>query len=147
MCILYTWRWNKFPTTLFIVKQLLLLDYKEVCAPVARLETVKFIIISLVAQNNWTENPLNGCEICFSQWSSWGRSLYIEQPQGCKVKGNKDKVRKLKENILWVETSSRAWNTQIDKYLPQTSFIEFSNEPAFYIKVKNNDVLIMCLYM
>ena len=88
------------------------IDYDEVFALVAWLETVR-LIISFLAQNNWRIHQmdvksafLNGVleeEVC------------IKQPQGYEVQGKEDKVLKLKKTLYGLKQAPTAWNAQIDK--------------------------------
>ena len=73
--------------------------------------------------------------------------VYIEQPQGYEVKGEEDKVLRLKKALYGLKQAPRAWNARIDKYFRGRGFIKCPYEHALYIKIQNDDILIVCLYV
>ncbi|KAM1652550.1 hypothetical protein ACFXTN_004992 [Malus domestica] len=73
--------------------------------------------------------------------------VYIQQPSSYKIKGYEDKVLKLKKALYGLKQAPRAWNSHIDKYFQENNFIKCPHEHAFYIKVKDGDILIVCLYV
>ncbi|CAJ2639996.1 unnamed protein product [Trifolium pratense] len=73
--------------------------------------------------------------------------VYIEQPQGYEVKGEEEKVLKLKKALYGLKQAPRAWNARIDKYFQDKNFIKCPYEHALYIKAKGGDILIVCLYV
>ncbi|KAK6123269.1 hypothetical protein DH2020_042997 [Rehmannia glutinosa] len=73
--------------------------------------------------------------------------VYIEQPKGYVVKNEEDKVLKLKKALYGLKQAPRAWNSRIDKYLQENGFTKCPHEHALYVKVRKNDVLIVCLYV
>ncbi|KAJ4719135.1 Retrovirus-related Pol polyprotein from transposon TNT 1-94 [Melia azedarach] len=120
------------------------IDYDEVFAPVARLETVR-LIISLATQNKWKIHQtdvksafLNGV---------LEEEVYIQQPTGFEVKGQEDKVLKLRKALYGLKQAPRAWNSRIDKYFQKNGFTKCPYEHALYIKIKDEDILIVCLYV
>ncbi|PAM41459.1 hypothetical protein CEJ63_24880, partial [Acinetobacter baumannii] len=73
--------------------------------------------------------------------------VYIQQPSGYEVKGHEDKVLKLKKALYGLKQAPRAWNNRIDKYFKENGFTKCPHEHALYIKFKDGDVLIVCLYV
>ncbi|KAE8684274.1 hypothetical protein F3Y22_tig00111146pilonHSYRG00032 [Hibiscus syriacus] len=73
--------------------------------------------------------------------------LYIQQPSGYEVKGHEDKVLKLKKALYGLKQAPRAWNSRIDKYFQENGFNKCPYEHALYIKIKDEDILIVCLYV
>ncbi|KOM27543.1 hypothetical protein LR48_Vigan437s000300 [Vigna angularis] len=120
------------------------IDYDEVFAPVARLETIR-LIISLAAQNNWKIHQMDVKSAFLN--GVLEEEVYIEQPQGYEVKGEEDKVLKLKKALYGLKQAPRAWNVQIDKYFKAANFIKCPYEHALYIKAQGKDILIVCLYV
>ncbi|KAL5566704.1 hypothetical protein UlMin_029868 [Ulmus minor] len=73
--------------------------------------------------------------------------VYIQQPSGYEVKSHKDKVLKLKKALYGLKQAPRAWNNRIDKYFLENNFTKCPYEHALYVKVKDGDILIVCLYV
>ncbi|CAJ2639360.1 unnamed protein product [Trifolium pratense] len=120
------------------------IDYDEVFAPVARLETVR-LIISLAAQNKWKIHQMDVKSAFLN--GVLDEEVYIEQPQGYEVKGEEEKVLKLKKALYGLKQAPRAWNARIDKYFQDKNFIKCPYEHALYIKAQGEDILIVCLYV
>ncbi|KAH9650285.1 hypothetical protein KPL70_026315 [Citrus sinensis] len=75
------------------------------------------------------------------------KEVYIEQPLGYVVKGHEDKVLRLKKALYGLKQAPRAWNSKIDKYFQEKCFTKCPYEHALYIKEKDGDILIVCLYV
>ncbi|KAE8676644.1 hypothetical protein F3Y22_tig00111582pilonHSYRG00249 [Hibiscus syriacus] len=87
------------------------IDYDEVFAPVARLETIR-LIISLAAQNKWKIQHMDVKSAFLN--GVLEEEVYIQQPSGYEVKGHEDKVLKLKKALYGLKQAPRAWNSRID---------------------------------
>ncbi|KAE8673808.1 hypothetical protein F3Y22_tig00111772pilonHSYRG00252 [Hibiscus syriacus] len=120
------------------------IDYDEVFAPVARLETMR-LIISLAAQNKWKIQQMDVKSAFLN--GVLEEEVYIQQPSGYEVKGHEDKVLKLKKTLYGLKQAPRAWNSRIDKYFQENGFNKCPYEHALYIKIKDGDILIVCLYV
>ncbi|XP_059668866.1 uncharacterized mitochondrial protein AtMg00810-like [Cornus florida] len=89
------------------------------------------------------ENPPNGCEIGFLE-----EEVYVQQPMGYVVKGQENKVLKLKKALYGLKQAPRAWNKRIDKYFQDNNFLKCPYEHALYSKVsENGDIFFVCLYV
>lgn len=73
--------------------------------------------------------------------------MYIEQPEGYVVKGQENKVLRLKKALYGLKQAPRAWNSRLDKYLQENGFARCLHEYALYVKEKNNDVFYVCIYV
>ncbi|KAH9671981.1 hypothetical protein KPL70_017541 [Citrus sinensis] len=120
------------------------IDYDEVFAPVARLETIRFII-SLAAQNKWKIFQMNVKSAFLNGFLE--EEVYIEQPLGYVVIGHEDKVLRLKKALYELKQAPRARNSRIDKYFQEKGFTKCPYEHALYVKEKDGDILIVCLYV
>ncbi|KAJ4723526.1 Retrovirus-related Pol polyprotein from transposon TNT 1-94 [Melia azedarach] len=120
------------------------IDYDEVFAPVARLETIR-LIISLAAQNKWKIHQMDVKSAFLN--GVLEEEVYIQQPIGFEVKGQEDKVLKLIKTLYGLKQAPRAWNSRIDKYFQKNGFTKCPYEHALYIKIKDEDILIVCLYV
>lgn len=71
--------------------------------------------------------------------------VYIEQSQDYKVERNEDKFLNLKRTI-WVEATSKNLKcSNRQKSILKKFHQDYKH--ALYVKVQNDDVLIMCLYV
>ncbi|KAE8681124.1 hypothetical protein F3Y22_tig00111342pilonHSYRG00188 [Hibiscus syriacus] len=119
------------------------IDYDEVCAPVARLETIR-LIISLAAQNKWKIQQMDVKSAFLN--GVLEEELYIQQPPGYEVKGHEDKVLKLKKALYGLKQAPRAWNSRIDKYFQENGFNKYMGLMAYYlgieVKQQNDGIFI-----
>ena len=121
------------------------IDYDEVFAPVARLETIR-LIIALAAQKRWRIFQMDVKSAFLN--GHLEEDVYVEQPEGYIVKGQENKVLKLKKALYGLKQAPRAWYNKIDDYFRRREFIKCPHEYGLYVKKKENgDMLIVCLYV
>jgi len=126
-------------------KQKLGIDYFEVFAPVARLDTIR-MLISLSAQNNWKNHQMD-VKFAFLN-GTLEEEVYVEQPVGYEVEGKEDKVYILKKALYGLKQAPMAWYKKIDSYFVHNGFQRCPFEHALYIKsVDSDNILIVCLYV
>ncbi|KAL0448352.1 UNVERIFIED_CONTAM: Retrovirus-related Pol polyprotein from transposon TNT 1-94 [Sesamum latifolium] len=120
-------------------------DYDEVFAPVARMETIR-LLIALAAQIKWNIYQLDVKSTFLNGYLE--EEVYVKQPLGYVINGHEDKVLKLKKGLYGLKQAPRAWNNRIDKYFQGNGFVRCLNEYALYIKIHDNgDILLVCLYV
>ncbi|KAI4357505.1 hypothetical protein L6164_001448 [Bauhinia variegata] len=121
------------------------IDYFEVFAPVARLDTI-CMIISLSAQSNWKIYQMDVKSAFLN--GTLEEEVYVEQPTGYEVKGKEDKVYKLKKALYGLKQAPRAWYKRIDSYFIEHGFERCHFEHTLYVKfVEPGAILIVCLYV
>lgn len=121
------------------------IDYDEVFAPVARLETIR-LMISLAAQNKWRIYQMDVKSAFLNGYLE--EEVYIEQPLGYVTKGQEHKVLRLKKALYGLKQAPRAWNSRINKYFQQNGFAKCPHEHALYTKVnESGDLMLVCLYV
>ena len=121
------------------------IDYGEVFAPVARLETIR-LLISLAAQEKWKIYQLDVKSAFLNGFLE--EEIYVEQPPGFVKRGQDDKVYRLKKALYGLKQAPRAWNTRIDKYFQGNGFEKCPYEHALYLKKEaDGSLLYACLYV
>ncbi|KAL1549227.1 hypothetical protein AAHA92_17357 [Salvia divinorum] len=120
------------------------IDYDEVFSPVARLETIR-LILSLAAQNKWKIYQMDVNSAFLNEFLD--KEVYIKQPDGYVVNVQEDKVLKLKKALYGLKQAPRPWNSRIDKCLEDNGFTKCPYEHTLYVSRKENDILIVCLYV
>ncbi|KAG7558630.1 Reverse transcriptase RNA-dependent DNA polymerase [Arabidopsis thaliana x Arabidopsis arenosa] len=119
-------------------------DYDEVFAPVARIETIRFII-ALAASNGWEVHHLD-VKTAFLH-GELKEDVYVLQPEGFVKEGSEEKVYKLNKALYGPKQASRAWNNKLNKILLDLKFIKCSKEPSFYRKTENDESLVVAVYV
>jgi hypothetical protein len=71
-------------------------DYEEVFAPVARLETVR-LLLALAAQQEWKVHHMDVKSTFLN--GDLTKEVYVKQPIGYEKKGKEEKVYKLKKTL------------------------------------------------
>ena len=120
------------------------IDFNETYAPVVRMETIR-TVLALAAQHQLPVFQLDVKSAFLN--GELEEEVYVEQPQGYVIKGQEDKVYRLRKALYGLKQAPRAWNSNIDNYLLQHGFIKSPSEPSLYIKTQGNNFLILCLYV
>ena len=95
-------------------------DYEEVFAPVARIETIR-MIIALAGSHGWEIHHLD-VKTAFLH-GELKEEVYVTQPEGFIVDGQEHKVYKLKKALYGLRQAPRAWNDKLNKIMfEKTSF-------------------------
>ena len=120
------------------------IDYGEVFAPVARVETIR-LVIALAASKGWEVHHLD-VKTAFLH-GELKEEVYVSQPEGFVVKGKEEKVYKLHKALYGLRQAPRAWNIKLNSILKELGFIRCSKEPSLYRKQKKEDLLVVCVYV
>ena len=123
------------------------IDYGEVYAPVARIETVRFVV-AIATNANWSLHQLDVKSAFLN--GPLDEEVYVLQPQGFVVKGSENKVYKLKKALYGLKQAPRAWNRRINSFLSQIGFKKCTSEHGLYVRcLQDNklETLIVCLYV
>ncbi|KAK9941415.1 hypothetical protein M0R45_018018 [Rubus argutus] len=120
-------------------------DYKEVFAPVARMDTVR-LIISMAAQNSWPIYQLD-VKSAFLH-GELEEEVYIDQPPGYVKQGHENQVYRLKKALYGLKQAPRAWYSRIDAYFAKEGFLKCPYEHTLYTKFGDDGkILFVCLYV
>ncbi|RDX99339.1 hypothetical protein CR513_17616, partial [Mucuna pruriens] len=111
-------------------------DYDEVFAPIARMETIR-LLISIAAQMGWRIFQLDVKSAFLNGYLE--EIVYVEQPMGFAIKGQEEKVLKLKKALYGLKQAPRVWNSRIDKYFQDNRFVHCQHKYALYVKIFDND--------
>lgn len=121
------------------------IDYNEVFASVTRWDTIR-MVLALVARNGWKVFQLD-VKSSFLH-GELSEDVYVAQPQGCEVKGEEDKVYKLKEALYDLKQAPRAWFSRIEGYFIKEGFVKSCCDHTLFIKKpEDNKILIVSLYI
>ena len=120
-------------------------DYTEVFAPVARLDTVR-IICALAVQRNWVIYQLD-VKSAFLH-GELSEDVFVDQPKGYEEKGNEHKVYKLHKALYGLKQAPRAWFSRIEDYFTRQGFQKCISEHTLFIKqAGGRKILIVSVYV
>ena len=119
-------------------------DYEEVFAPAARIETVR-VFIALAASNRWEVHHLD-IKTTFLH-GDLAEEVYVSQPDGFKMKGREDKVYKLHKALYGLKQAPRAWNIKLKSILKELNFSKCSKEPSLFKKRTHGRDLLVAVYV
>jgi hypothetical protein len=120
------------------------LDFDETFVPVARLEAIRMFIAYAchkrfkVYQMDVKSAFLNG---------DLSEEVYMEQPEGFKLSDKPNLVCKIKKALYGLKQAPRAWYHRLDTYLKDKGFKRGTTNKTLYIKIEDNDFLIVLVYV
>ncbi|KAL8155990.1 hypothetical protein AgCh_001157 [Apium graveolens] len=120
------------------------IEYKEVYAPVARMDTVR-MILALAVQRGWSVFQLDVKSAFLHE--KLAESVYVEQPRGYEIKNEEHKVYKLNKVLYGLKQAPRAWFSRIESYFRKEGFEKEDSEQTLFTKVEQGKYLIISLYV
>jgi transposase InsO family protein len=120
------------------------IDFEETFSPVSRMEAIRLLLAYACSKNikvyqmDVKSTFLNG---------ELEEEVYIEQPEGFQLSENTDYVCKLKKALYGLKQAPRAWYSRLDKYLQQAGFRKGSADNNLYIKVTQDSILLIEVYV
>jgi hypothetical protein len=120
-------------------------DFEEVFAPVARIETVR-LLIALAARSGWKVHHMDVKSAFLN--GDLSEEVYVQQPPGFVVKNGSGKVLKLRKALYGLRQAPRAWNARLDKELLKLGFVRNPLEHAVYKRSdQNGNFLVVGVYV
>jgi hypothetical protein len=120
------------------------IDFEEVFAPVARLDTVR-TVLAFAANNGWKIHHLD-VKSAFLH-GDLEEEVYVQQPEGYEVKGKENEVFRLSKALYGLKQAPRAWNVKLDKSLRKLDFKRCLSEQAVYTRGTGVDAIILGVYV
>nr|GFA12708.1 hypothetical protein [Tanacetum cinerariifolium] len=120
------------------------IDYKEVFAPVARIEAIRLFLAYasfmgfLVYQMDVKSTFLYG---------TIEEEVYVCQPPGFKDPENLDKVYKVVKALYGLHQAPRAWYETLATYLLENRFQRGTINQTLFIKKQQKDILLVQIYV
>jgi hypothetical protein len=120
------------------------IDFEETFSPVARMEAIRLILAYACSKNikvyqmDVKSTFLNG---------DLEEEVYIEQPEGFQLSEKENYVCRLKKALYGLKQAPRAWYSRLDRYLQQQGFKKGNADNNLYIKVNQDSILIIEVYV
>jgi hypothetical protein len=116
------------------------IDFEEVFAPVARLDTIG-LILAMEANKGWEVHHLDVKSAFLN--GELEEEVYVEQPEGFVEEGNENKVLKLSKELYGLRQAPRAWNVKLDRSFKKLQFSKCPSEPAVYTRGVGKKTMVL----
>jgi len=118
------------------------LDFDEIFSPVVQFESVCTILVLAVLEK-W---KIEGLDVKSAfLYGTLDEELYMEQPQGFKVLGNKHKVLRLKKAIYGLKQAAHAWWHELDRSLKALNFSCLYADAGIFIAKHTDGTMVIIL--
>jgi len=108
-------------------------DFEEVFAPVARLESVP-LMLAITAHWSWPVHHMDVKSAFLN--GDLQEEVYVSQPPGFVDKKSPGHVLRLHKALYGLRQAPRAWNTKLDTTLLSFGFRRSENEHGVYMRGK-----------
>src|SRR6266540_6707487 len=119
-------------------------DFDEVFAPVARLESVR-LLLAMVAQEGWIVHHMDVKSAFLN--GELSEEVYVAQPPGFVAEGEEDKVLHLNKALHGLRQAPRAWNIKLDQSLGELGFRQSTCEHGVYTRGVGMSRLLIGVYV
>lgn len=120
------------------------IDFDEVFAPVARLESVR-LLLAHAAGEGWAVHHMDVKSAFLN--GKLLEDVYVEQPPGFVVKRQEHKVLHLVKALYGLRQAPRAWYSKLDESLLKLGFCRSKSEHAVYMRGIGARRLIVGVYV
>jgi hypothetical protein len=119
-------------------------DYEEVFAPVARMESVR-VLLAVAAHRSWSVHHMDVKSAFLN--GELVEEVYVQQPPGFIAAGHEGKVLKLHKALYGLKQAPRAWNSKMDSSLLALGFTRSECEHGLYTRGDNDKRLVVGIYV
>ncbi|XP_072066897.1 uncharacterized protein [Arachis hypogaea] len=120
------------------------IDYFDTYAPVARIATIR-VLIALASIFNFVIHQMD-VKTTFLN-GELDEEVYMKQPEGFIVAGQKNKVCKLVKSLYGLKQAPKQWHKKFDETIRANGCKINESDKCVYSKVKNGKCVMICLYV
>nr|KYP73016.1 Retrovirus-related Pol polyprotein from transposon TNT 1-94 [Cajanus cajan] len=118
-------------------------DFFETFSPVAKLTTVRFLLL-IVVSNNWFLHQLD-VDNAFLH-GELKEEVYMRPPPGMTI-SDPSLVCKLKKSLYGLKQASRQWNQKLNSALLALGYIQSSADHSLFIKKEKSSFTALLVYV
>ena len=120
------------------------IDFDEVFAPVARMESVR-TLLALAAHDHWEVHHMDIKSVFLND--ELKEEVYVSQPLGFVIDESEHKVLRLRKALYGLCQAPRAWNAKIDASMALLGFQRSSSEHDIYMCSRGMSRLVVGIYV
>jgi hypothetical protein len=119
-------------------------DFEEVFAPVARLESMR-VVLAIAAHFGWGIHHMDVKSAFLN--GELQEEVYVHQPPGFIDDKHKNRVMRLHKTLYGLHQAPRAWNHKLDAELLGLGFTRCVDEHGMYTRGSGAERLIVGVYV
>jgi hypothetical protein len=120
------------------------INYEETYSPVAKMTTVKAIIV-MATSKGWSLHQMNVKNVFLH--GDLQEEVYMEQPSSYVDQTHPNLVCRLKKALYGLKQAPRAWSDKIGQYLITSGFQTSNVDFSLYVKKTNHGIVIIVIYV
>jgi hypothetical protein len=120
------------------------IDFGEIFSLVSKLTSISFLLYVVVAFDFEVENMDVKKKFLHGDLEE---EIYMKQPEGFVVKGNKELVCKLKKSSYDLKQSPKMWYQKFDTYMLGLGFTRSKEDHCVYFKLIGDHLIYLVLYV
>nr|GEX58051.1 ribonuclease H-like domain, reverse transcriptase, RNA-dependent DNA polymerase [Tanacetum cinerariifolium] len=120
------------------------IDFEEVFAPVARMETIR-LLLAITANNKWKVHHLDVKSAFLHR--DLKEEVYVTQPEGFIKRQDNGKVYRFIKALYGLRQAPSAWNIKLDNTLKSLDFKKCALEQVIYTKTSKDSTLLIGVYV
>jgi hypothetical protein len=120
------------------------IDFEEVFAPMARMESVR-LLLALTVAKDWCVNHLDVKSAFLN--GDLAEVVFVNQAPSFIVKGAEHKVLRQRRTLYGLRQAPRAWNAKLDATMGELGFVRCATEHALYTRRRGKEELIVGMYV
>jgi hypothetical protein len=119
-------------------------DFFDTYSPVARLTTIR-VLLTLAASHGLLVHQMD-VKTAFLN-GELDEEIYMDQPDGFVVEGQKGKVCKLLKSLYGLKQAPKQWHEKFDQTMTSAGFIANEADKCVYYRFGGGEGVILCLYV
>jgi hypothetical protein len=120
------------------------IDYEETYSPIARMTTVRAIIV-MEATKGWSLHRMDVKNVFLH--GDLQEEMYMEQPPSYVDQTHPNLVCRLKKVLYGLKQTPRAWSDKIGQYLVTSGFQTSNANFSLYVKKTNHGIVVIGIYV
>ena len=121
------------------------IDFEEIFSPVVKMSSIR-VALGLAARLNLEVEQLD-VKIAFLH-GDLEEEIYMQQPEGFKVKGKENLMCKLKKSLHGLKQAPRQWYKKFDSFMMRHGYNGTSSDHCVFTrKFSYDDFIILLLYV
>jgi hypothetical protein len=120
------------------------IDFEEVFAPGARMESVR-VVLAVAAHHGWSVHHMDVKSAFLN--GELAEEVYVSQPPGFTAAGHEEKVLRLHKALYGLRQAPRAWNVKLDASLHELGFTRSKCEHGLYLRGTQASRLVVGVYV